>query len=234
MELKLKVLSGKQAGVEIAIAGPKFTIGRGDDNHLRPHSDAISRHHCEVLVEGGTAVIRDLGSRNGTYVNGQRIQEQQRLKAGDKLTIGQLQFEVHLVPELGGPKRPKVLGTQDAAKRLKSTPAPAAHDADVARGLDGAAGDAGFVALPLFRPEHRAAFALDEVWSVQVDPETAVHRLVELRGFKEEDARARLATQISNDERERIVDRVLWNEGSLDELFAQLDTALELVGLAHG
>jgi dephospho-CoA kinase len=58
--------------------------------------------------------------------------------------------------------------------------------------------------------------------------------LVELRGFKEEDARARLATQISNDERERIVDRVLWNEGSLDELFAQLDTALELVGLAHG
>jgi pSer/pThr/pTyr-binding forkhead associated (FHA) protein len=135
MELKLKVLSGKQAGVEIAIAGPKFTIGRGDDNHLRPHSDAISRHHCEVLVEGGTAVIRDLGSRNGTYVNGQRIQEQQRLKAGDKLTIGQLQFEVHLVPELGGPKRPKVLGTQDAAKRLKSTPAPAAHDADVAAWL---------------------------------------------------------------------------------------------------
>jgi dephospho-CoA kinase len=105
---------------------------------------------------------------------------------------------------------------------------------EIVRQLDGAAGDAVFVALPLFRPEHRAAFALDEVWSVQVDPETAVHRLVELRGFKEEDARARLATQISNDERERIVDRVLWNEGSLDELFAQLDTALELVGLAHG
>jgi dephospho-CoA kinase len=95
---------------------------------------------------------------------------------------------------------------------------------EIVRQLDGAAGDAVFVALPLFRPEHRAAFALDEVWSVQVDPETAVHRLVELRGFKEEDARARLATQISNDERER----------SLDELFAQLDTALELVGLAHG
>jgi hypothetical protein len=39
---------------------------------------------------------------------------------------------------------------------------------------------------------------------------------------------------MSNDERERIVDRVLWNEGSLEDLFAQLDAALELVGLARG
>jgi dephospho-CoA kinase len=105
---------------------------------------------------------------------------------------------------------------------------------EIVRQLDGASGDAVFVAVPLFRPEHRAAFALDEVWSIQVDPETAVRRLVELRGFSEDDARARLANQISNDERERIVDRVLWNEGSLDDLFAQLDAALELVGLAHG
>jgi len=105
---------------------------------------------------------------------------------------------------------------------------------EIVRQLDGATGDAVFVAVPLFRPEHRAAFRVDEVWSVQVDPETAVRRLVELRGFKEDDARARLANQMSNDERERIVDRVLWNEGSLDELFAQLDAALELVGLAHG
>jgi dephospho-CoA kinase len=105
---------------------------------------------------------------------------------------------------------------------------------EIVRQLDGATGDAVFVAVPLFRPEHRVAFGIDEVWSVQVDPETAVRRLVEHRGFKEDDARARLANQMSNDERERIVDRVLWNEGSLDELFAQLDAALELVGLAHG
>jgi dephospho-CoA kinase len=105
---------------------------------------------------------------------------------------------------------------------------------EIVRQLDEATGDAVFVAVPLFRPEHRAAFALDEVWSVQVDPETAVRRLVEGRGFTEADARARLATQMSNDERERIVDRVFWNEGSLDDLFAQLDAALELVGLAHG
>ena len=135
MELKLKVLSGKQAGVEIAIPGPRFSIGRGDDNDLRPHSDAISRHHCEVVIDGGAATIRDLGSRNGTFVNGQRIADQQRLKAGDKLTVGQLQFEVHLVPQLGGPKRPKVLDAQDAAKRMKSEFPTAKHDADVAAWL---------------------------------------------------------------------------------------------------
>jgi dephospho-CoA kinase len=105
---------------------------------------------------------------------------------------------------------------------------------EIVRQLDEAVGDAVFVAVPLFRPEHRKAFVLDEVWSVQVEPVTAVHRLVEGRGFREADARARLATQMSNDERERIVDRVFWNEGSLDELFAQLDAALEFVGLARG
>jgi dephospho-CoA kinase len=91
-----------------------------------------------------------------------------------------------------------------------------------------------FVALPLFRPEHRSAFALDEIWAVQVEPETAVSRLCSLRGFSEDDARSRLASQMSNDERASIVDRVLWNEASLDELYAQLDEALGAEGLVRG
>jgi dephospho-CoA kinase len=61
---------------------------------------------------------------------------------------------------------------------------------------------------------------------VLVQPETAVARLVEFRGFSAEDATARLANQMTNAERTRIVDRVIWNEGSLDELFAQIDQAL--------
>ncbi len=105
---------------------------------------------------------------------------------------------------------------------------------ELVRQLDEATGDAVFVAVPLYRPEMRAGFAIDEVWAVQVEPETAVRRLVEGRGFKEEDARARLASQMSNEERSEIVDRVIWNEGTRDELFTQLDDALELVGLAHG
>jgi dephospho-CoA kinase len=106
--------------------------------------------------------------------------------------------------------------------------------AEIVRQLDAAKGSAVFVAVPLFRPEHRAAFAIDEVWSVQVDAETAVRRLVALRGFSEVDARARLANQMSNEQRAAIVDRVFWNEGTLDELYAELDEALTLSGLARG
>jgi len=105
---------------------------------------------------------------------------------------------------------------------------------EIVRRLDEAGGDAVFAAIPLYRPEHRAAFALDEVWSVQVSPETAIRRLVNGRGFNESDAQARLATQMSNDERAAIVDRVLWNEGTVDELYAELDAALAETGLSRG
>lgn len=105
---------------------------------------------------------------------------------------------------------------------------------EVINRLSGASGDVVFVAIPLFRPEHRAAFGLDEAWAVMADPETAVQRLVAHRGFSEADARARLAAQISNDERASIVDRVLWNEGSLDDLYASLDEALHELESVRG
>ena len=80
-----------------------------------------------------------------------------------------------------------------------------------------------FIALPLFRSEHRREFDLEEVWSIQVRPETALERLVHCRGFTEADAQARLELQMTNDERAAIADRIIWNEGSLDDLYQQLD-----------
>ena len=134
MEMKLKVVSGKHAGQEIAIAGPRFMIGRAEDNHLRPSSELISRHHCELLIEGTKASLKDLGSKNGTLVNDQRVEGERVLQTGDRLTIGQLEFEVQLTHQLGGPKRPKVADAKEAAERLRSE-APAGEDADVASWL---------------------------------------------------------------------------------------------------
>ena len=105
---------------------------------------------------------------------------------------------------------------------------------EIAQRLATANGDAVFCAIPLFRPEHRAALAVDAVWAVQVSPETAVRRLVDGRGFREADALARLANQMSNDERTAIVDRVLWNEGTLDDLYGEVDVALREEGLSRG
>lgn len=105
---------------------------------------------------------------------------------------------------------------------------------EIGRQLQTADGAAVFAAIPLFRPEHRAAFSVDAVWSVQVAPETAVRRLVDGRGFSEADARARLANQMRNDERAALADRVLWNEGTIEELFAELDVVLADAGLIRG
>lgn len=106
--------------------------------------------------------------------------------------------------------------------------------AEMVRQLDAATGDAVFVALPLFRPEHRAALSLDAAWAVMVDPATAVARLVEGREMSEEDARARLASQMTNDERAAIVDRVIWNEGTIEDLGDEVDEVLAEEGLAGG
>jgi dephospho-CoA kinase len=60
---------------------------------------------------------------------------------------------------------------------------------------------------------------------VDVDPEVAVRRLVEQRGMREDDARARIARQASREERRARADVVIENSGSLDDLAAQVDRA---------
>jgi dephospho-CoA kinase len=105
---------------------------------------------------------------------------------------------------------------------------------EILRQLDATTGPAAFIALPLFRPEHRELLHLDEVWAVLVQPETALARLIEYRGFTLADATARLESQMTNAQRAAIVDRVIWNEGTLDQLYEQLATALRESGLERG
>jgi len=99
--------------------------------------------------------------------------------------------------------------------------------AQIAVELSDAPGPAVFVALPLYRPEHRELFALDETWAIQVDPAVAFHRLTTQRGLEADDALARLAVSMDNDHRSSIVDRVIWNDGTLEDLYGSLDVALE-------
>jgi len=117
MEVKLVVANGKNAGQTIPIVGPKFLIGRAEDCQLRPRSDVISRYHCVLLVEEAFVAVRDFGSKNGTYVNGEQIMGEQELKNGDRLRVGQLEFDVELSVEVGGRKKPKIEGIQDAVAR---------------------------------------------------------------------------------------------------------------------
>lgn len=94
MILKLKVTDGSNAGKEIIIDKDKFLIGRADECGLRPHSDAISRRHCVIIKTDKIIGVRDLKSRNGTVVNGEKITGDKRLRNGDVLEVGPLKFEV--------------------------------------------------------------------------------------------------------------------------------------------
>jgi pSer/pThr/pTyr-binding forkhead associated (FHA) protein len=94
MDVHLKVLVGSNAGATVKVVGPRFYVGRSAECHLRPRSDAVGRLHCVVAVYDDCVTVCDLHSRNGTYVNGQRIAHETPLNSGDRLKIGPLEFEI--------------------------------------------------------------------------------------------------------------------------------------------
>jgi len=117
MEAKLKVTNGAHAGRELPLKGPKFFIGRAEDCQLRPKSDLISRHHCVLLIDDDCLAIRDLGSRNGTLVNDEKVRGEQELSAGDALKVGPLEFEVVIKVGEKAKKRPQVTSIKEAVAR---------------------------------------------------------------------------------------------------------------------
>lgn len=80
-------------------------IGRREDCDLRIAVNDVSRKHCEVTLEDGVLAVADLGSSNGTFVNGQRIKKQ-ALTAGDTLQVGPVSFVVQIdgEPDLANAK----------------------------------------------------------------------------------------------------------------------------------
>jgi hypothetical protein len=73
---------------EFDLAGPDVVLGRSPECHVTLEDPLVSRRHARVIIDGESAVIHDLGSRNGVRVNGRRIQEPMRLKDGDRLRLG--------------------------------------------------------------------------------------------------------------------------------------------------
>ncbi len=96
MDLRLLVLQGKPEGKEIPIRVPTFLIGRSAECQLRPNSELISRQHCQFTIDGDVVRVRDMGSSNGTIVNGERLTEEATVNDGDLIQVGPLAFQVIL------------------------------------------------------------------------------------------------------------------------------------------
>jgi len=87
LEPFLVSISGRETGKAIALKQRTLKIGREDGCDLVIESPHISRLHAELFWEGTQLKIKDLGSTNGVFVNGQRIQEE-ILSNGDKILLG--------------------------------------------------------------------------------------------------------------------------------------------------
>jgi diguanylate cyclase (GGDEF)-like protein len=93
----LIVLAGSSMGEMFKLSRERTVIGRGTRADIRMLDEGISRAHCEVLIEGGKIVLRDLGSTNGTYCRGVRV-DRHELSDGDKILVGTgtvLKFTYH-------------------------------------------------------------------------------------------------------------------------------------------
>ncbi|HWE39034.1 MAG TPA: FHA domain-containing protein [Isosphaeraceae bacterium] len=96
MKAQLIVVQGKPEGKVIPLVGPVFKVGRNPDCHLRPQSEQVSREHAEFAVGPDQVTLRDLGSRNGTFVNGKSLSGTVALQNGDLVQIGHLTFAVSI------------------------------------------------------------------------------------------------------------------------------------------
>lgn len=108
LQAELKILGGKHQGKLIPLNFKKFLVGREQDCHLRPNSDLVSRHHCVFSIDEYSVRLRDLGSTNGTAVNGKNIRGEVVLKGGDRITIGKLELEMVLRTATSKAPEPKV------------------------------------------------------------------------------------------------------------------------------
>jgi two-component system cell cycle response regulator len=93
----LVVLAGVSAGEMFKLQGELTIIGRGPKVAVRLNDEGVSREHCQLVREGDKVVLVDLGSTNGTFCNGIRV-DRRELNDGDKIMVGSttiLKFTYH-------------------------------------------------------------------------------------------------------------------------------------------
>ena len=98
MDVQLVVVEGKPLGAAIPLKVDRFVIGREPGCQLRPKSEAVGAQQCAILQKGRSVSICDLGSPQGTLLNGRRLRkgEEVRVRDGDRLQVGQLIFAIQI------------------------------------------------------------------------------------------------------------------------------------------
>lgn len=88
-QFQLIMRSGPTPGATFNLEGDQLTIGRDSANEIVINDAEISRRHARLTYQGGKYVLEDLGSTNGTFVNGQRLAGPRVLKPGEVVSFGE-------------------------------------------------------------------------------------------------------------------------------------------------
>ena len=87
-QFSVEVIGGPDSGASYTSDGDRIAIGSHQSADLRLSDPSVSRFHCEIEVQEQRLLIRDLGSKNGTYVGGLPIDGPTELSDGAQVTIG--------------------------------------------------------------------------------------------------------------------------------------------------
>jgi len=98
VDVQLTLVKGTPRGTSLRLPPGRFLVGRGEECHVRASSALVSRQHCLFEVERESLLLRDLGSTNGTLVNGTRLEGACELKDGDLVQVGSMVLKVNIDP----------------------------------------------------------------------------------------------------------------------------------------
>jgi pSer/pThr/pTyr-binding forkhead associated (FHA) protein len=90
---KLVILNQGMTGRTFEVNVERTTVGRVEDNTFQIADASVSSHHAEILLQGPDLLIKDIGSTNGTFINGEKISEAV-LKPGQTLRFGQVELKI--------------------------------------------------------------------------------------------------------------------------------------------
>jgi hypothetical protein len=94
---------------QIALSEGENILGRGQDASVWIDAPGVSRHHARIRLEGSAAAVEDLGSKNGTYVGGQRITAAAPLSDGDQIRLGSVVVTFRIPPPAGSTETESVM-----------------------------------------------------------------------------------------------------------------------------
>jgi transcriptional regulator with GAF, ATPase, and Fis domain len=106
-------LSGPLAGQSFSLGLEAFSIGRQGGNTLQVLDPAASRRHCQIEPVEGGFVVRDLGSRQGTFVNGRPVHEH-LLREGDRVAVGEMLLLFRTSEREAVRSEPRILGDEES------------------------------------------------------------------------------------------------------------------------